>query len=231
MKILSAIAVKTEMDCDFYIFETMRWQYPSRGFYLGEAHLSRLAQTAQHFGFDFDRGAIVKKLEAMMTGADCDMRVRLALYQDGRVEFSKTPLQATRKKWQIAISKNQIKSDDIWLGYKTSKRALYNDERAKYCAPQTGNDNAPDELIYLNEKQQICEGTITNIFLERDDGLYDTPHHSCGLLPGILRKSLIESGQAIEAELYLRDLKRAQKIFVGNALRGLILCEIAPPLL
>ena len=214
------------MDNDFYIFETMRWQYHSRSFYLGEAHLSRLTKTAQHFGFDFDRGNITKKLEAMMTGADYDMRVRLALYKNGDVEIEKTPLQATRQKWQIAISKNHIKSDDIWLGYKTSKRALYNEERAKYCGSQTGNDNALDELIYLNEKQQICEGTITNIFLEKDDGLYHTPHHACGLLPGILRKSLLGSGQAIEAELNLHDLRQAQKIFVGNALRGLILCDI-----
>ena len=211
---------------DFYIFETMRWQAHSQSFYLGDAHLSRLEQTAEHFGFDFDRGNITKKLEIIMAGADCDMRVRLALYQDGRIEIEKTPLQATRKKWQIAVSKNHLKSDDSWLGYKTSKRALYNDERAKYCRSQTGNDNAPDELIYLNEKQQICEGTISNIFLRRDDGLYHTPHHSCGLLPGILRKSLLDSGQAIEAELYLHDLARAQKIFVGNALRGLILCDI-----
>jgi para-aminobenzoate synthetase/4-amino-4-deoxychorismate lyase len=41
-----------------------------------------------------------------------------------------------------------------------------------------------------------------------------------GLLPGVLRRSLIEAGKAREAELTIDDL--AQGFLIGNALRGLM---------
>jgi para-aminobenzoate synthetase/4-amino-4-deoxychorismate lyase len=47
-----------------------------------------------------------------------------------------------------------------------------------------------------------------------------TPPLSAGLLPGVLRAELIESGRAVEAALTRADLNHG--FFVGNALRGLI---------
>ena len=77
------------------------------------------------------------------------------------------------------------------------------------------------EVILLNEEALVCEGSITNIFLPRD-GLLLTPPLSCGLLPGVLRQSLLESGAATEERLTLHDLRSADSFYVGNSLRGLI---------
>ncbi|MFN3459206.1 MAG: aminotransferase class IV, partial [Novosphingobium sp.] len=52
------------------------------------------------------------------------------------------------------------------------------------------------------------------------DGKLLTPRAELGLLPGVLRRSLIEAGRAEEADLTLDDL--AGGFLVGNALRGLI---------
>ena len=57
------------------------------------------------------------------------------------------------------------------------------------------------------------------MFVERDDKLL-TPRTDLGLLPGVLRRSLIEAGRAEEADLTLDDF--ADGFLVGNALRGLI---------
>ena len=38
-----------------------------------------------------------------------------------------------------------------------------------------------------NERGEICEGTITNIFADFGDGVLMTPRLDCGLLPGVLR--------------------------------------------
>ena len=46
-----------------------------------------------------------------------------------------------------------------------------------------------------------------------------TPRASLGLLPGVRRRALIESGKAREAELTLDDL--AGGFWLGNAVRGL----------
>jgi len=49
-----------------------------------------------------------------------------------------------------------------------------------------------------------------------------TPPLACGLLPGVMRRQLLESGRAVEAVLRIDDLLGASAIFMANALRGLI---------
>jgi para-aminobenzoate synthetase/4-amino-4-deoxychorismate lyase len=56
------------------------------------------------------------------------------------------------------------------------------------------------------------------VFVERDGALL-TPPASLGLLPGVLRQSLLDEGRAREAELTLDDL--AGGFLLGNAVRGL----------
>ncbi|MBL7372835.1 hypothetical protein INQ23_26340, partial [Escherichia coli] len=54
-----------------------------------------------------------------------------------------------------------------------------------------------------------------------------------GLLPGVLRAELIETGRAVEGDLMPADL--AGGFYVGNALRGLVsavtVAEAASPVL
>jgi branched-subunit amino acid aminotransferase/4-amino-4-deoxychorismate lyase len=59
------------------------------------------------------------------------------------------------------------------------------------------------------------------VFIERDGRLY-TPQLSSGLLAGILREEMIASGKATEVVISISDLKSADRIFVGNSLRGLV---------
>jgi para-aminobenzoate synthetase/4-amino-4-deoxychorismate lyase len=66
---------------------------------------------------------------------------------------------------------------------------------------------------------QLTEGSFTNLFVDRGGKLL-TPPLSAGLLPGVLRAELIDSGRAVEAALTRADLNHG--FFVGNALRGLI---------
>lgn len=81
-----------------------------------------------------------------------------------------------------------------------------------------------EERIFLNERGEVCEGTITNVFVQNGNRLL-TPPRSSGLLPGILRAELLDTGsplQAVEAVLTVSDLQSAEGLFCGNALRGLI---------
>ena len=71
----------------------------------------------------------------------------------------------------------------------------------------------------------ICEGSFTSIFIEKDGKLF-TPPLSAGILAGVLRADLIETGQAQEAEIYESDLLCADKLYIGNSLRGLIPASI-----
>ena len=65
----------------------------------------------------------------------------------------------------------------------------------------------------------VTEGSWTSVFVERD-GVLATPPRAIGLLPGVLRDSLIAEGRAVEAELTLDDLENG--FWIGNAVRGLM---------
>ena len=53
------------------------------------------------------------------------------------------------------------------------------------------------------------------------DGKLYTPLSTLGLLPGIYRQHLLESGQVEEKVLTIEDLAQAEAIYGCNAVRGL----------
>ena len=76
----------------------------------------------------------------------------------------------------------------------------------------------------MNERGELCEGSRTTIFLERD-GRLSTPALGSGLLPGTLRAELIAEGRAVESNLNLQDLATADAVYLGNSVRGLVRAE------
>lgn len=78
-----------------------------------------------------------------------------------------------------------------------------------------------DERLFLNTKDQICEGTVSNIFFVKQGKLY-TPDTRCGLLPGILREYICETQHVEEAIIYPKDLKEYEECFVTNSLMGIM---------
>ena len=77
------------------------------------------------------------------------------------------------------------------------------------------------EVIALNEKGHLSDGGRTTLFVVIE-GRTLTPPVADGALPGIARRLLLESGQVSEATLDWSDLERAEGVFLGNALRGVI---------
>ena len=57
-----------------------------------------------------------------------------------------------------------------------------------------------DEAVLLNERGEVCDGTITSVFVDRGGGLV-TPPLGCGLLPGVLRGEMLARGACREAVL------------------------------
>lgn len=79
------------------------------------------------------------------------------------------------------------------------------------------------EFLCRNERDELPEGAISNLFVEKIGILY-TPPTSCGLLAGTLRQELIaDSKHKVEEKaLELSDLKAAHNIYVGNSVMGLV---------
>lgn len=196
------------------VFETMRAGTDGR-IALWPLHRDRLRQGCAVLGFPLDEGEVDAALAGLPHGRV--LRARLAVGKGGAVGLTHQPLPPDPAGWRVVISAERLDSGDPWLRIKSSHRPVH--DRARAALP----DHA-DEAILLNERGEVCEGTITSLFLRRG-GRWLTPPLECGLLPGVMRRSLIEGGTAEEARLRPEDL-RLGGLFLGNALRGLIPARI-----
>ena len=191
-----------------YLIETFGW-WPGEGFRRLNAHLARMAIAARDLGYDFDKAQAQALLEV---GGGEALRCRLTLHHEG-FGFSTGPMGEVPDVWRLGLASAHLDSDDPWIGYKTSRRELYDAMRL-----ELGEEY--DEMILLNERGEVCEGTILNLFVVLEDGRRVTPAIECGLLPGVLRAEAIADGWS-EAIVSIEDLEAALEIYVGNSLRGM----------
>lgn len=198
------------------LIETLLWER-GRGYALLARHLDRLAASAGYFGLPFHRAAVVALLEDQSFPAD-RMRVRLTLDAAGPA-ITAVELPPNPHVFRFAIAEERLDSQSLWLAHKTTNRAFYDAPRQRAHATL-----GVDEVVFHNERGELTEGSITNLFVERGSRLL-TPPLSSGLLPGTLRAELLDSGKAIEQVLTLADLEAADAIWLGNSVRGLLRAE------
>jgi 4-amino-4-deoxychorismate lyase len=206
----------------FGLIETLLWTREEGFFLLGD-HLARLKASAVALGFVHDEARVETALReaaercAREEGAE-RLRVRLVLQKDGAIAASATAIApiAPQTLWRVALANRRFASSDPLLRHKTTRRELYEEELA---------GSGADEVLFLNEREEICEGARANVFLARAGELL-TPPLACGLLPGTLRAHLLRQGRAREAVLRLSDLQDAE-FYMGNSVRGLVRAKLA----
>ncbi|MFN7001842.1 MAG: aminotransferase class IV [Roseinatronobacter sp.] len=189
-------------DPGLHLIETLYWdgaRAPREAL-----HMARLRAGAAALGWDCPHMQI--------SGPPEPARLRLTLARDGRVAMTQTPLPPAKPLWRVALAQTRLLSTDPWLRIKSSRRAAYDAARAALPA-------GIDEVIFLNERGEVCDGTITTVFFDRGAGMR-TPPLSAGLLPGVLRADLACPEETLSAD----DLPHV-RLWVGNALRGLISAE------
>jgi para-aminobenzoate synthetase/4-amino-4-deoxychorismate lyase len=192
----------------FDLIETMRFD-PREGVLLLERHLARMRESALTFGYPFDRHAVRNELQAATFRLREGARVRLMLSPSGAVAIETSPLPPARTEpWRVAVVPLPVDPADFRLRHKTSDRRFYDDARG-----------TADEVVFVDPEGFLTEGSFTSVFIERN-GVLLTPPARRGLLPGILRAELIESGRAVERDLTPADV--AGGFLLGNALRGLV---------
>lgn len=204
----------------FQLFETFWWSQ-GRENPLLPYHFERLLSSAKYFQF-----SIPKELQSYASFQDFlrenlrektsqVFRVKLILSPTGELKLEKEAYEELC--WPKPIKVGLIKrktTPHIFRYHKTTQREEYNLLREEALKRDL------TEIVFYNEANQLLEGTISNIFLEIEEILY-TPPLELGILPGTLRRKLIEEKRVIEAPLTIEDLKKGATLYIGNSLRGL----------
>ncbi len=202
----------------FSLIETMLWNgdYP-----LIELHLDRLEDSADYFGFPFDRSEVRTSLiaEASRFRDENRRKVRLLLDADGTLQIESAVLSDIESEKsgdsRVCLSARRTDPSDRFLFHKTTRRGLY--DRSFAAASRA----AFADCIFSNTHGEVTEGAISNFFIEKT-GQWYAPPISCGVLPGVYRRYLLQTRPEIEEKiLTLDDVKNADAAYICNAVRGL----------
>jgi para-aminobenzoate synthetase/4-amino-4-deoxychorismate lyase len=141
-----------------------------------------------------------------------------------QVKHEPLPENPTSKSWKIAFASERVDSRDIFLRHKTTVREMY--DRALLLTEKIAN---LFDLIFLNERQEVTEGARSNLFAVIGE-VWITPPVDCGLLPGVKREQILCDNRRTVIEEVLRadDLRRADHLYMSNAVRGLVQVELIP---
>jgi len=182
-------------------------------YWLLNLHLKRLKSSAEYFSIPINISKIKTALsEQIVKGF---LKVRVVVDTEGGFNIERIPLDKLKKPVKVKISKRKVNPRNSFLYHKTTKRGFYDKERGK------AKSQGFFDVLFTNKKGELTEGAISNIFILKNKKLY-TPKLECGLLVGVLRESLLESKRAEEKVLHLKDLKEADRVYIGNSVRGLI---------
>lgn len=122
--------------------------------------------------------------------------IKLTIYQDG-FKDSRSPFS----------------------NFKTANRLLYH-ESLRYAQTQ-----GCDQAIILNERNEIVETSICNIFLVKEGCIF-TPPLSSGCVDGVMRRIMMEENEVIEKIICPEDLNSVHLIFLTNAVRGRLKADL-----
>ncbi|KXT80727.1 Para-aminobenzoate synthase, aminase component / Aminodeoxychorismate lyase [Streptococcus oralis] len=174
-----------------------------------EQHLERLTKASRYFAYPYDAEDLRQRIEeeCQACEANQDYRLRISLSKSGEIELSRqilTPLSPEFCQAKLCLQEADLQQ--AFTYFKTTHRPHLN--------------LGEQEIIYHNAAGELLEISIGNLVLKINGKLY-TPPIRLGILPGIYRQHLLETGEVEEKVLTLADLAQAQAIYGCNAVRGL----------
>ncbi|MEI7969957.1 MAG: chorismate-binding protein [Betaproteobacteria bacterium] len=195
----------------FDLLETLRLE--GGRWWLLSRHLARLQRAADHFGVPLDAASVNAALaETARRHPRGVHRVRLRIPADGTVRVESSPLAPTRQPVRLAWAAQPMPDADEFIRHKTTRRDAY-----AAFAPVPGTF----DTLLRNRAGHLTETTMGNIAL-LIDGRWLTPPAQVGLLPGVYREALVETGRLQEAVLTGEHLRSAHAAAFLNSVRGWI---------
>jgi branched-chain amino acid aminotransferase len=209
------------------LFETFR-VYKGRRLAFVEDHLDRMADGCRFFVLPFSKRKAREALSLALREIprDTEARLRLNLISYGEHGVEETAYETT---WERLQSVGAHKGQDVKLGLapfqRFSRSPLVRYKTTSYLENifvlTWARGHGFFDALFTNERGEITEGSITNVFFLEKGGIV-TPPTDAGLLPGITRKQVIEVARMLgfslaEANVRLTDLDQFDGAFVTNS--------------
>lgn len=209
----------------FSLFETLRVSC-GEALHL-DAHLMRLAGSAQASGIACDSAVIRKRAEARAAASQGMQRMKITLHPDGQCDIALSPLTALPDTpVRLLVHPHVLPVHDALRRHKTTHRAFFDS-----AWQQAEAQGAFDSLIF-NTNGDLLEGGRSSVFV-RIDGQWHTPASGLDILPGIARAQILGCPQLLqtahiqESRISRAMLERAEEIVVCNSLRGILPAVLA----
>lgn len=219
------------LDCEdglfrfgYGVFETLA-AYRGNPF-LAERHFERLQASSTHLGLNAPTARelgeaidLVLTENSLRSHEQIRLRITLSSPPSGKscwwVEASLPPLRPATARVATGVFVRNEQSP--LAGHKTSSCA------ENVIADRAAKAAGIDEMLFLNTRGELCEGTWSNVFV-RDESGWKTPPLDSGCLPGITRALVLdlaaESGITIlESTLLGPSINRVQSAFLTSSIR------------
>ncbi|MEK7146240.1 MAG: aminotransferase class IV [Patescibacteria group bacterium] len=190
-------------------------------------HQKRLERSCGALGVE-----VPKLRDLLLKQFQPDLRVRVDVEASGEVKLKMEQISAWdgsflwHEKWKLkpvhlVRKEPEFKSTDI---------AAQQEARAE--AAKEGFQ----EVLLVNEKGEVMEGGISNVFLESNGGVI-TPGE--GVLPGIGRELILKAAEELGVKVEFRPLlvselqglNESLPLFLSNSIRGMVATGPVTPLM
>ncbi len=215
--------------CGFGLFETMR---SYRGYIVyRNKHLERLKDSAQRIGLKvpYPQGALEEYIrQTVEKNSLKDAVVRLTLWDNDKeailfitaYSYEAHSQGGYRRGLKAQISTVRVHERSPFAGMKTTSYMNY------LFAYRAAGALGFDEAIMLDSRDNISEGSRSNVFFVKGGELY-TPSPACGCLAGITRCFVMDWAKekalrVHEGEYPVSDLMAGAEVFMTNSLMGVM---------
>lgn len=195
---------------------------------LKDLHFDRLKRGLKLLGIPSSKISIgrieeeIKQASAQIKPGELS-RVRLTVDKDASYHIKGSSLDRGLRNSKtglvIDIYPHGRKLIDEFSNLKSTNYSLY------INAARWAKDNGLDDCLLLNQEGNICESSISNVFIVKNNQVL-TPSLSEGCIEGVMRKWLISYLKSIgyqvkETPILPFALETADEIFLTNAIRGI----------
>ncbi len=217
------------------LFETIK--YKNNELILADEHFARVWKGMQLLKFDIPKLFTAENLQEQIIqllkkNKQTAARVRLSVIRgDGGLYDAKnnTPIYIIQS-WPLADDMATLNENGLQLCIYTAAKKMidnfcnikHNNYLPYFMGALFAKEQQCNDAIILNNHDRICDSTIANIFMIKNDILY-TPSLDEGCVAGVMRKfilqNIISAGYSIiETEITQEMLLDADEIFLSNSI-------------